>query len=89
VDEDYGYISLEAMLSSRPVITCDDSGGSLEFIRDGREGIVAESTPESLAKAFDQLYEDQQKARAMGEAGRRRYDDLDISWSNVVKELTK
>lgn len=26
VDEDYGYITLEAMLSSKPVLTCTDSG---------------------------------------------------------------
>jgi len=31
-EEDYGYITLEAMLSAKPVITCNDSGGPLEFI---------------------------------------------------------
>ena len=35
VDEDYGYVTLEAMLSSKPVITCADSGGPLEFVVDG------------------------------------------------------
>ena len=32
LDEDYGYVTLEAMLSSKPVITCADSGGPLEFV---------------------------------------------------------
>ena len=36
-DEDYGYVTLEAMLSSKPVITCSDSGGTLEFVRASRE----------------------------------------------------
>ena len=27
-DEDYGYVTLEAMLSAKPVITCADSGGT-------------------------------------------------------------
>ena len=35
VDEDYGYVTLEGMLSSKPVVTCTDSGGPLEFIADG------------------------------------------------------
>ena len=26
-DEDYGYVTLEAMLSAKPVLTCNDSGG--------------------------------------------------------------
>ena len=26
VDEDYGYVTLEAMLASKPLITCTDSG---------------------------------------------------------------
>ncbi|HET7546295.1 MAG TPA: glycosyltransferase family 4 protein, partial [Usitatibacter sp.] len=37
-DEDYGYVTLEAMLSSKPVITCTDSGGPLEFVVDGETG---------------------------------------------------
>ena len=38
LDEDYGYVTLEAMLSSKPVITCADSGGPLEFVRDRESG---------------------------------------------------
>src|SRR5262249_55386485 len=30
--EDMGYITLEAMLAAKPVITCTDSGGPLEFV---------------------------------------------------------
>ena len=32
LDEDYGYVTLEAMLAAKPVITCTDSGGPLEFV---------------------------------------------------------
>ena len=39
-DEDYGYISLEAFLSKKPVVTCTDSGGPLEFVEDGENGRV-------------------------------------------------
>jgi glycosyltransferase involved in cell wall biosynthesis len=87
VDEDYGYITLEAMLSSRPVITCTDSGGPLEFVRDGQTGYVTHPTPEALAAAMDQLWEDRPQAKSLGEAGRALYDSLGISWPTVVKTL--
>ncbi len=36
-DEDYGYVTLEAFLSEKPVITATDSGGTLEFVVRRRE----------------------------------------------------
>lgn len=87
VDEDYGYVTLEAMLARKPVITCADSGGPLEFVVHERTGIVAEPTPDALAAAMDALWEDRERARLWGEAGRQRYDDLDINWENVVEKL--
>lgn len=87
VDEDYGYVPLEAMLSSKPVITSADSGGPLEFVLDRQTGLVAHPTPESLAVAMDTLWADRRCAAAMGEAGRARYRDLRISWANVVEKL--
>jgi glycosyltransferase involved in cell wall biosynthesis len=38
--EDYGYVTLEAFLSRKPVITARDSGGTLEFVEDGVNGYV-------------------------------------------------
>ena len=40
---------LEAMLSSKPVVTCTDSGGPLEFIRHGDAGWVEAPNAEALA----------------------------------------
>jgi glycosyltransferase involved in cell wall biosynthesis len=87
VDEDYGYVTLEAMLASKPVITCRDSGGPLEFVRDGETGLVADACPEALALAMDTLWGDRGWAKELGEAGRARYDDLEISWRTVVERL--
>jgi|SRR4051794_10471447 glycosyltransferase involved in cell wall biosynthesis len=86
-DEDYGYITLEAMLSSKPVITCEDSGGPLEFIVPNQTGYVVPSTPEGLAAAIDSVWDNRDKTRKMGLAGRRHYDGLNLSWSKVVKRL--
>ncbi len=38
VDEDYGYVTPEAMLSSKAVLTLDDSGGATEFVVNEQTG---------------------------------------------------
>ena len=88
-DEDYGYVTLEAMLSSKPVITCDDSGGPLEFVLPNKTGLVVPPKPEDVAAAMDMLWEDRNLAKDLGRAGRRHYEGLDLSWANVVKSLVE
>lgn len=87
VDEDYGYITLEAMLSAKAVITCTDSGGPLEFVLDRETGLVAEPTAASLAAAMDDLWENPNRARQWGEVGRERYLGLEITWAKVIEKL--
>jgi len=36
-NEDYGFVTVEAFMCGRPVITCTDSGGPSELVRDGVE----------------------------------------------------
>lgn len=86
-DEDYGYITLEAMLSSKPVITCTDSGGPLEFVVEGETGRVLPPEPEAIAQAIDALHADQDAAARMGRAGLDRYRSMNISWANTVERL--
>ena len=87
VDEDYGYVTLEAMLASKPLITCRDSGAPLEFVGAEKTGLIADASPEAMADVMDRLWEDADLARALGEAGRERYDALEISWRTVVERL--
>jgi glycosyltransferase involved in cell wall biosynthesis len=89
VDEDYGYVTLEAMLARKPVITCSDSGGPLEFVRDGETGLVVEPTADSVAGAMDRIWRERARAAQWGEAGREAYDRQDISWDRVVATLTR
>ncbi|MBL8582409.1 MAG: glycosyltransferase, partial [Rhizobiaceae bacterium] len=88
VDEDYGYITLEAMLAARPVITVHDAGGPLEFIQDGKEGFVTAPDPASLAAAMDRLADDRVLAERLGQAGAARYLEAGIGWDKVVATLT-
>jgi glycosyltransferase involved in cell wall biosynthesis len=89
VDEDYGYVTLEAMLARKAVITCSDSGGALEFVRDGETGAVAEPTARDLASAMDRVWRERGLAEQWGAAGREAYERHGISWSRVVTTLTR
>jgi glycosyltransferase involved in cell wall biosynthesis len=87
LDEDYGYVTLEAMLAAKPVITCTDSGGPLEFVLDGKTGLVTEPTPAALAAAMDELWANRRRAKFLGKAGCAHYHGLEISWPSVVRRL--
>ena len=87
IDEDYGYVTLEAMLAAKPVITCRDSGGPLEFVIDKQTGLITDPTPEALASAFDLVWENRKQAETWGQAGRAHYDTLDLTWDHVIKKL--
>ncbi len=86
-DEDYGYVTLEAMLSGKPVLTVADSGGPLEFVRDGEEGLVTAPRPAALGRAFARIAEDAALAARLGKAAHARYAGLDITWDHVVDRL--
>jgi glycosyltransferase involved in cell wall biosynthesis len=88
-DEDYGYVTLEAMLSSKPVVTCTDSGGPLEFIRHGDAGWVEAPNAEALAARLDWIAAHPREAAAAGARGREAYRRADISWDHVVNALTQ
>ena len=86
-DEDYGYVTLEAMLASKPVVTCKDSGGPLEFVVHEETGFVVEPTSSELADALATLIGNIPRSIAMGEAGYMRYEALGINWTRVVDTL--
>lgn len=86
-DEDYGYITLEAMLSAKPVLTCTDSGGPLAFVRDGETGRVLPPEPQAIAEAIDALHADTAGAVRMGRAGLDLYRSLGISWQATLERL--
>ena len=85
LDEDYGYVTLEAFLARKPIVTTTDSGGPLEFVVDGVNGIVAEPAVESIAAAIAGLAGDRARARRLGEAG---FECATlVTWAGVVERL--
>jgi glycosyltransferase involved in cell wall biosynthesis len=86
-DEDYGYVTLEAMLAGRPLIIASDGGGATEFIKHGSEGFVVEPGPQAIADAIDTLFQDRELARRLGENARESVRAMDLSWQNVVERI--
>ena len=86
-DEDYGYVTLEGMLSGKPVIVPVDGGGATEFIGHNEEGLITEPEPPAIAAALDSLYSDRERARTMGARALEKIRSLDLSWSRVVEKL--
>ncbi len=86
-DEDYGYVTVEAMQAGKPVLTTDDAGGVLELVEDGVNGVVSPAgSARRLARAIDDLAADPALAARLGEAGRRRVEG--IGWDDVIEALT-
>jgi glycosyltransferase involved in cell wall biosynthesis len=84
-DEDYGYVTLEAFLARKPVVTTTDSGGPLEFVEDGVTGLVTEPAADAIAPAIARLAADATLARSLGDAGYERARA--ITWDGVVDRL--
>ena len=84
-DEDYGYVTLQAFLAGKPVITTADAGGVLEWVTDGETGLITDGTAAGLGAAVDRLAADRELAVRMGAAGRERAAAL--GWPRVVETL--
>ena len=84
LNEDYGYVTVEAYLSSKPVITTTDAGGP-RFVTDGEDGLVARPSPRPSRTP----------STGCGAAGgwprwaRRAGAGPDISWDHVIDRLTE
>lgn len=88
IDEDsYGYPTLEAAHSGKPTITTTDSGGVLEFVVDGVNGLVAEPDARAVAAAMDRMFVDRTATERMGSAAADHIAELGIDWPRVVERL--
>lgn len=87
IDEDYGYITLEALLSKKPVITCNDSGGVLEFVEEGRSAFISNVDEIELAEKINRLYSNKKMCIEMGNYGYQNVKN--ISWDIVIDNLTQ
>jgi glycosyltransferase involved in cell wall biosynthesis len=88
IDEDsYGYPTLEACLSKKPILTSTDSGGVLELVKHKWNGLVADPTPREIAKSMDLLFNNPELAITLGDHAQKTPENLGITWEKVKKEL--
>lgn len=69
MNEDYGFIPLEAMASGKPVISVNE-GGPRETIAEGKTGFLVNS-PSEMAQRMNAIAQDSSEAERMGREGRR------------------
>jgi glycosyltransferase involved in cell wall biosynthesis len=89
-NEDYGYVTLEAFASGKPVLTAHDSGGTLEFVQHERNGLIVEPTTDAIGHALNRFIEQKEWAAKLGAAGAELVQGLGITtqgWDAVVEGL--
>ena len=86
VQEDYGFVTVEAFASRKAVVTCRDSGGPAELVRDGITGYVCDPTPSALALALRTLADDAPLAERLG--GAAFEVGAKLSWPDTIRQLT-
>ena len=88
LNEDYGYVTVEAFLSRKPVLTTTDAGGPLEFVVDGVNGFVTAPDPLAMAAGIDRVFAlPETRLAEMGEEGHGRV--AGITWDHVIDTLTE
>ena len=87
IQEDFGYIAVEAFKSKKPVITCTDSGEPSKIVKDGISGFIIKPDPKKIAEKINYLIENSHDATLMGINGFSSVKD--ITWDKVVLRLMK
>lgn len=89
-DEDsLGYVTMEAALAGKALITVSDSGGILGLVKHGETGWVTEPNGAALAEAMSAVFADRQKTIDYGSAARELWLSLGINWANTVERLLR
>lgn len=84
-NEDYGLITIEAMMHKKPVITTVDSGGPTEFVENGKTGFVTEVDPKQIGEKINYFLDHSDEAERMGQ---NAYNVVrGITWTNTITKL--
>jgi len=84
LNEDYGLSTIEAFFSEKPVITCVDSGGVLEFVNDAN-GWIVEPDPEMIGSAIEEALTNKELTRMKGKEGHSTVSS--INWDSTLDRL--
>ena len=86
-EDSVGYVTAEAFLANKPVLTTHDSGGVLEIVHDTETGFVVAPDPSDIAEAIDRLAGSVDDCVRMGTNGHDVWRARGISWERSIKTL--
>jgi glycosyltransferase involved in cell wall biosynthesis len=76
VPEPFGRVVVEAMMAGKPVIATA-AGGVLDSVEDQKTGLLVPlKDSEKMAKAIQQLIQDREQAKVMGQQAKQRAQEL-------------
>ncbi len=84
-NEDYGFVTLEAMSSGKAVLTATDSGGPTEQVEPNSTGWILKPEAAAFAETLDNLAGDPALAERLGKNGQACA--AKHSWDSVVPAL--
>jgi glycosyltransferase involved in cell wall biosynthesis len=89
-DEDsLGYVTMEAALAGKALLTTSDAGGILGLVKHHETGWVSEPNAASLASAMIAVFAQAPVTARYGEAARALWLSLDINWPATVERLLR
>jgi phosphatidylinositol alpha-1,6-mannosyltransferase len=84
--EGFGIAFLEASASGLPVVA-GNSGGVSDAVRDGKTGFLVDpNKPEAIARVLKLLLNDIDRARQLGEQG-RKWIETQMSWECIAERM--
>lgn len=84
--EGFPQVPLQAMAASVPVVATRVGGTPEVVVHESTGILVPPEDPAALAAAIDRLLADRSRARALGEAGRRRLEDERLTRASMVEK---
>lgn len=84
-NEDYGFVTLEAMNSAKAVITATDSGGPAEIVVEGTNGFIVSPTESSVGAALAQFASTPGLAERLGQGALATAREH--TWERAVEKL--
>jgi glycosyltransferase involved in cell wall biosynthesis len=85
LSENFGNVVLEAMIRGRPVIASPEVGAA-GIAAGAGAGLVFDGTPEDLAAKIREVLDQPERARLMGEAGRREAE-AHLGWPAMAERM--
>jgi len=87
IREDYGYVTLEAFASCKPVITCTDSGEPASLVEHSISGLVVTPEATHIKEAMEWMWAHRDQSAAMGKSARTFINNM--SWTRVAAQLAE